>query len=72
MIDALETNSNIKNIRDFYGGISDFKKGDQPRTNIANNKKGDLVTDFNSILARWSKHFSELLNVHRVNDIIKT
>ena len=26
-IDELETNSNIKNIRDLYRGISDFKKG---------------------------------------------
>jgi hypothetical protein len=72
MIDALETNSKIKNITDFYGGISDFKKGYQPRTNIVKDKKGDLVTDFHSILARWSNHFSELLNVHGVNDIRKT
>ena len=26
-IDELETNSKIKNIRDLYSGISDFKKG---------------------------------------------
>ena len=25
-IDELETNSNIKNIRDLYSGINDFKK----------------------------------------------
>ena len=33
-IEDLETNSKIKNIRDLYRGISDFKKGYQPRTNI--------------------------------------
>ena len=33
-IEELETNSKIKNIRDLYRGISDFKKGYQPRTNI--------------------------------------
>jgi hypothetical protein len=33
-VDLLETNSKIKNIRDLYKGISDFKKGYQPRTNI--------------------------------------
>jgi len=33
-IDGLETNSTIKNIRDLYRGIIDFKKGYQPRTNI--------------------------------------
>ena len=32
-IEDLETNSKIKNIRDLYRGISDFKKGYQPRTN---------------------------------------
>ena len=32
--DEFETNSKIKNIRDLYRGISDFKKGHQPRTNI--------------------------------------
>ena len=29
-IEVLETNSKIKNIRDLYRGISDFKKGYQP------------------------------------------
>jgi len=33
-IEELETNSKIKNIRDLYRGINDFKKGYQPRTNI--------------------------------------
>jgi hypothetical protein len=33
-IEERETNSKIKNIRDLYSGISDFKKGYQPRTNI--------------------------------------
>ncbi len=33
-IEDLETNSKIKYIRDLYRGINDFKKGNQPRTNI--------------------------------------
>ena len=41
----LETNSKIKNIRDFYRGINDFKKGYRPRTNIIKDEKGDLVAD---------------------------
>ena len=61
--------SKIKNIRDLYRGISDFKKGYQPRTNAVKDEKGDLVTDSHSILARWRKHFSQLLNVHGVNDV---
>ena len=48
-IDELETNSKIKNIRDLYMGISDFKHGYQPRTNIVKDEKGVLVTDFHSI-----------------------
>jgi hypothetical protein len=41
----------------------------QPRTNIVRDEKGDLVTDCHSILARWRNHFSQLLNVHKVNDV---
>jgi hypothetical protein len=51
-IENLDTNSKIKNIRDLYRVTSDSKKGYQPRTNIVNNKKGDLVADSHSILAR--------------------
>ena len=31
--------------------------------------KGDLVTDSHSIFARWRNHFSQLLNIHGVNDV---
>ena len=50
-------------------GISDFKKGYQPRTNIVKDEKGDLITDSHSILADWRNHFCHLLNVHGVNDV---
>ena len=56
--EELETNSKIKNNMDLYRGISDFKKGYQPRTNILRDEKGDLVADFHSILAGWRNHFS--------------
>jgi hypothetical protein len=71
-IEELGTNSKIKNIRDLYKGISDFKKGYQPRTNIVKDEKVDLVTDSHSILGRWRNHFSQLLNVHGVNDVRRT
>ena len=57
-IEELETNSKIQNIRDLYRGINDFKKGYQPRCNIVKDKKGDLVADSHSIMARWRKFFS--------------
>ena len=68
-IEELENNSKIKNIRDIYRGINDFKKGYQPRTDIVKDEKGDLVADSHSILARWRNCFSQLLNVHGVNEI---
>jgi hypothetical protein len=33
-IDELATNSKIKNIRDLYRGINDFKRGHQPRRTL--------------------------------------
>jgi hypothetical protein len=33
----------IKNIRDLYRGISDIKKGYQPRTNIVKDEKNGFV-----------------------------
>jgi hypothetical protein len=47
-IEELETNSKIKNIRD-------FKKGYQPGTNIVKDDNGDLVADCHNILAGWMK-----------------
>ena len=71
-IKELETNSKIKNIRDLYRGIIDFKKGYQPRTNKVKDGKGDLVTDSHSILARWRNYFSQLFSVHGVSDVRQT
>ena len=51
-IEDLEINSKIKNIRDLYRGISDFKKGYQLRTIIVKGETGDFVTGSYSILAR--------------------
>ena len=67
-----ETNSQIKNNRDLYRGTNELQKGYQPRTNIVKVKQGDLVTNSHSTWARWRNHFSQLLNVHVVNDIRQT
>ena len=69
-IEELETNSKIQNIRDLYSGISDFKKGYQPKCNIGKDEKGDLVADSHSIVARWRKYFSQLFIVHGVNPFL--
>jgi hypothetical protein len=52
-IEELETNSKIKNIRDLYRGINEFKKVYQSRNNIVTDEIGDLVVDSDSILSRW-------------------
>ena len=55
-----------------YRGISDFKKGYQPRTNIVQDETGDFITGSYSILARWRDYFFQLLNVHGVHDVRQT
>jgi len=49
-----------------YRGISDFKKGYQPRCNIVKDEKGDLVAESHGIVARWRNYFSQLFNMHGV------
>jgi len=68
-IEELETNSKIKNIRGLYRGISDFKKGYQPRCNIVKDEKGDLGAESHSIVGRWRNYFFQLFNVHEVKDV---
>jgi len=36
---------------------------------MVQNDEGGVVTDSESILARWRSYFSQLLNVHVVNDV---
>jgi hypothetical protein len=55
-----------------FRGISVFNKGYQPRTNIVEDEKGDLVTDFYSILAKWGNHLSQPFNIYGVSDVRQT
>jgi hypothetical protein len=71
-IEEIETNSKIKIITNMYRGINDLKKVYQPGTNILKDEKGDLVADSHRILARWRNHFSQILNIHGVNDFRQT
>jgi C4-type Zn-finger protein len=50
-INDLETDSNNKSIGEIFRGVSDFKIGYQPITNIVKDEKGDKA-DSHSILAR--------------------
>ena len=59
-------------IEDLETNISDFKKGYEPRTNVAKDEKGDLVAGSYSIVAMWRNYFFQLRNVHGINDIKHT
>jgi len=61
-----------KKVRDLYRSISDFKKGYQPRTNIVQDDKGDVVTGSHSIFTRWRNCISQLFKVHGVSDVRQT
>jgi hypothetical protein len=51
-ISQLETNSKNENIKDLYRGISEFKKGYQPRTSSVKDDNGDLPVDSHNIFTR--------------------
>jgi hypothetical protein len=57
-INEIELNSKNK-IRD----LTEFKKGYQPKSNMVNDERGDLLVDPQKILTRWKNYFCQLLNV---------
>jgi hypothetical protein len=61
-INEIELKSKNKNIRDMYRGITEFKKGYQPKSNLVKDERGDLLTDPQKILTRWKNDFCQLLN----------
>jgi hypothetical protein len=65
-------NSKNKNIRDMNRGITDFKKGYQPKNNLVKHKRGDLLADTQRILTRWKNYFCQLLNVQGAGGIRQT
>ena len=62
----------LKKIRDLYSGINVSKKSYQPGTNAVKDEKSELVADSYSILATWRNYFSQVWNVHGVNDVRHT
>jgi hypothetical protein len=61
-INEIELNSKNKNITDLFRGITEFKKGYHPKTNLVKDESGDLA-DSQHILTRWKNYFCQLLNV---------
>jgi hypothetical protein len=65
-------NSKNKKDRDPCRGINKFKRVYQPRNNLVKDDDGNLLEDSDSILSRWKKYLSQLLNVHDVSDVRQT
>jgi hypothetical protein len=65
-VNELATNSKNKNIRDMHRGTNELKWGYKPRSNLVNDKNGDLLADSHNIFNRRKKYFSPLLNKHRM------
>jgi hypothetical protein len=59
-------------VSDVYRCINEFKKAYEPRSHSVKDKKGDLLSDFHSILKRCKNYFCQLINVHGVNAVRQT
>jgi hypothetical protein len=68
-INEVEANNKNKNIRDFYRGINEFKKGYQPGINIIKDENGNLIADPQNVLNKWKNFFNQVLNVRGVHDV---
>jgi hypothetical protein len=71
-ITEIELNTKDKNIRDMNRGITEFKKGYQPKTILVMDEQGDLLADPQKILFRWKNYFCQLLNVQGPGGIRQT
>jgi hypothetical protein len=54
------------------GDVNDLENCYQLETNIVKEEKGDTVITCHSIVVRWRNHFSQILNIHGVNDVRQT
>jgi hypothetical protein len=62
-INVRATNNRNKNTRDMYRGITEFKRGNQPKCILVKYENGDLLANSHNILNRSKNYFSHLLNV---------
>jgi hypothetical protein len=61
-----------KNIRVMYKGITEYKKGYQPRTNLVKDKRGDLHVDRYKTVNEWKNYFCHLVNLLRADGFRQT
>ena len=58
----------FKNIKDCIGASLTIRRVTIFGPILVKYENGDLARDSHSVLAGWRKHFSQLLNVHGVNE----
>jgi hypothetical protein len=68
-INGLAMNSKNRNFTNPYGGINEFNKGYQPRSNLVKDENGDLLANSHNIFNMWKNYLSQLLNVQRASDV---
>jgi hypothetical protein len=56
-INKTELKSKNENMRDMYRGITEFKKGHQPNTDLVKDERRDLLADPQKMLTRWQNYF---------------
>lgn len=61
-IEHIELLAQRGDVRGMYAGIRREKNGFQARSNMCEDKNGNLLTDTSAILGRWAEHFAEVLN----------
>jgi hypothetical protein len=71
-ITEIKLNNKNRNIRALYRGITKFKEGYQPNTNLVKDERGDLLAIPQKILSRWKNYFCQLLNVEGPGGIRQT
>jgi hypothetical protein len=54
---------------DLNRDINDFRMGYKPRTNVVNDERYDPFADSQIISNVWRNYFSQLMNIHGVNDV---
>jgi hypothetical protein len=71
-INEFELNSKSNNIRDLYRGITEFRKGYQPKTNLINDERGDHLVDSQKTVTSWKNYIYQIFNVQGPGGIRQT
>jgi hypothetical protein len=53
-------------------GLTEFRNGYRPKTNLVKDERGDLLADLQKILTRWKNYFCQLLNVQEPGSMRQT